>query len=158
VVRLLRRALNPLVYLKAVMGLALLGLVILPAGMDMVAAASKPVASGGGDCRIVSVLDGDTLTLACAAGRIVRARLLGLDAPEKYSPACATELAAAERATWALRMLILDAQALSLTEEGVDRYGRVLVRLTLDGADVALTMIRAGHARAYGGGPRGSWC
>jgi endonuclease YncB( thermonuclease family) len=34
----------------------------------------------------------------------------------------------------------------------------VLVRLTLDGADVALTMIRAGHARAYGGGPRGSWC
>lgn len=157
-IRLLRRIFNPLFYLKAVIILGLFGLVLLPYGADLLAAASRPVTSPSGDCRLIAVIDGDTVTLACPERGVFRARLLGLDAPEKYSPVCTAEFVAAERATWALRMMILKAGALAVTPGETDRYGRVLVRLELDGEDVARRMIREGHARAYAGGLRGSWC
>jgi endonuclease YncB( thermonuclease family) len=116
------------------------------------------VAGDGGSCRILRVVDGDTVTLMCGEQGLESARLLGFDTPEKYAPQCLGEFLAAERASWALRTLIQKAERLELAHEGTDRYGRALVRLTLDGQDVARLMIRAGHARAYGGGPRGGWC
>lgn len=158
ITRALRRVLNPLVYLKAVIVLALLGLVILPYGTDLVTAATKTAVAPDGDCRVLTVVDGDTVTLACAGRGVERVRLLGLDAPEKYSPQCAAEIVAAERATWALRLMLVQAERLELTRDGEDRYGRTLGRLAADGEDVARQMIRGGHARAYGGGLRGSWC
>jgi endonuclease YncB( thermonuclease family) len=96
--------------------------------------------------------------MACADLGVFRARLLGLDTPEKYSPRCAAELVAAEEATWALRGLLLQAGKVAVTLDGVDRYGRRLARLEVDGEDVATRMIRDGHARRYGGGLRGTWC
>jgi endonuclease YncB( thermonuclease family) len=158
ITRALRRVLNPLVYLKAVIVLAGLGLVVLPYGTDLASAALRPVASTTGDCRVLTVLDGDTVKLVCPDMGVQSARLIGFDAPEKYSPRCAAELMAAERATWALRAMILKADKLELTRDGEDRYGRALVRLVLDGEDVARQMIRGGYARTYGGGLRGSWC
>lgn len=157
-VRLLRRVLNPLFYLKAVMIVAGIGLFALPFGLDVASGAMHPVSRAEGDCRIVAVLDGDTVTMACPDLGVFRARLLGLDAPEKYSPRCAAELVAAEEATWALRGLLLHAGTLTVTIDGVDRYGRRLARLEVDGVDVATPMIRDGHARRYGGGLRGTWC
>ncbi len=158
VARLLRRLVDPRFYLKAVIGLALAGLVLVPTIADLVNAAMKPVASAEGECRILRVVDGDTLSLICPEEGMQSARLLGFDTPEKYSPKCLGEFLAAERASWHLRALIQGADRLSLTQEGTDQYGRALVRLELDGVDVARLMIRAGHARQYGGGLRGGWC
>ncbi len=104
------------------------------------------------------VLDGDTVKLVCPGRGVETARLMGFDAAEKYSPRCASELVAAEKATWALRGLIFKAKSLAVERDGTDRYGRALVRLRLDGVDVARLMIRAGHGRAYSGGPRRGWC
>ncbi len=156
--RLLRRLFDPRFLVKSVMIVFLLALLIVPSLADLVNAALKPVAGDGGECRILRVVDGDTLTLMCAEEGLESARLLGFDTPEKYSPKCAAEFVAAEKATWALRTLIQEADRLELAHDGTDRYGRSLVRLTLDGQDVARLMIRAGHARAYGGGLRGAWC
>jgi endonuclease YncB( thermonuclease family) len=158
VVRLVRRLADPRFYLKSVIGLGLFGLLILPTLADLVNAAMKPVASAEGDCRIVRVVDGDTVTLICPDEGMVSARLLGFDTPEKYAPKCLAEFVAAEKAGWHLRMLIQKANRLALRFDGRDQYGRALVRLELDGVDVARLMIRAGHARAYGGGLRGGWC
>lgn len=157
-VRLLRRILNPFFYLKAVILVATFGLFVLPFGVDMATGALHPVSGPEGDCRIVAVLDGDTVTMACPDLGVFRARLLGLDTPEKYSPRCGAELVAAEKATWALRGLLLQSSTLTVTFDGVDRYGRRLARLQADGEDVAERMIRDGHARRYGGGLRGTWC
>ncbi|OZA08689.1 MAG: hypothetical protein B7Y02_12425 [Rhodobacterales bacterium 17-64-5] len=158
VTRLLRRVLNPTFYLKAVIGLALFGLFILPAIADLANAAMKPVQAADGSCRILRVVDGDTVTLMCGEEGMESARLVGFDTPEKFSPRCLAEFVAAERAAWALRTFIQKADRLKLVRDGVDRYGRALVLLELDGQDVASLMIRAGHARAYGAGPRGGWC
>lgn len=158
VTRVVRRLADPRFYLKGVIAVALGGLVIVPTIADLVNAGMKTVASVQGDCRIIRVVDGDTVSMICPEDGMMSARILGIDTPEKYSPHCVEEFVAAEKASWALRTMIQKADRLSLTQDGTDQYGRALVRLELDGVDVARLMIRAGHARAYGGGLRGTWC
>ena len=156
--RLLQRILDPRFYLKLVIGLGVFALILLPMLADLVNAAMKPVQSAEGACRILRVIDGDTVTLMCPEDGVQSARLVGFDTPEKYSPKCVSEFLAAEQATWALRTLIQKADRLKVTRDRTDQYGRALVRLELDGQDVAGRMVRTGFARSYGGGPRGSWC
>ncbi|MBL9052825.1 MAG: thermonuclease family protein [Tabrizicola sp.] len=156
--RLLWRLVSPKFWLKTLMSLAVLGFVLVPSIADLVNAVMKPVASDQGQCRILNVVDGDTLTISCAASGLGRARIRGYDTPEKYAPKCLGEFLAAESASWALRTLIQKAERIEITHQGADQYGRALILLTLDGLDVARAMIRAGHARANGGGLRGSWC
>jgi micrococcal nuclease len=156
--RVLRRMVEPRFYLRLVMGGAVLAFLVVPLLADLANAALKPVAGEGGTCRILRVVDGDTLSLMCPEEGMHSARLLGFDTPEKYAPKCVDEFLAAERASWGLRTLIQKAERLSLTHDGTDQYGRSLVRLMLDGQDVADLMVRKGLARRYGGGPRGSWC
>ncbi|MBY0351844.1 thermonuclease family protein [Tabrizicola sp.] len=156
--RSLLRLADPRLFVKLVLGVAVAGLVVVPLAADLVNAATKTASSTQGDCRIVRVIDGDTVSLLCPEDGIENARLLGFDTPEKYAPRCLGEFMAAERASWHLRALIQRADQLTLTRDGRDRYGRALVRLELDGVDVARTMVRDGYGRAYGGGLRGTWC
>ena len=86
ITRILHRVLNPVFYLKAVIGLALFGIFILPTIADLTNAAMKPVLAADGSCRILRVVDGDTVTLMCAEEGMQSARLLGFDTPEKFSP------------------------------------------------------------------------
>lgn len=158
VTRGLRRLADPRFYLRWAFGLAVMGLLLLPTVADLVNAGMKTVDSDQGSCRIIRVVDGDTVSLICPEDGMVSARLLGFDTPEKYAPKCLGEFVAAEQASWALRTMIQKADRLVLTHDGTDQYGRVLVRLDLDGVDVARLMVRAGHARQYGGGLRGGWC
>jgi micrococcal nuclease len=157
-VRLIRRMIDPRFYLKLAIGLAVAGLILVPTIADLVNAAMKTASSDQGDCRIFRVIDGDTVSLICPEDGMESARLLGLDTPEKYSPKCLDEFVAAEKASWHLRALIQKADRMVVAHEGRDQYGRALVRLELDGVDVARLMVRDGHARTYGGGLRGSWC
>lgn len=158
VMQRLQRLVDPRFYLKAVLVLAAGGLIIVPTIADLVNAAMKVADSDQGSCRIIRVVDGDTVSLICPEDGMVSARLLGLDTPEKYAPKCLAEFLAAERASWHLRALIQKADRMELTHQGTDRYGRALVRLEIDGVDVARAMIRDGYARQYGGGLRGTWC
>jgi endonuclease YncB( thermonuclease family) len=158
ITRLARRIADPRFYLRAVMSLGVLGLILVPTMADVFNAATRTAASDQGECRVLNVIDGDTVTLMCAASGLGRARITGYDTPEKYAPKCLSEFVAAEQATWALRTIIRKAERLEFTHDGTDQYGRALVVLRVDGQDVARLMIRAGHARQYGGGPRGSWC
>ena len=144
-------------YLKAVVGVSVLGLVVLPLGADAVNAVTGGKATTSG-CRVVSVTDGDTVRMYCPGRGIESARLKGFDAPEKYSPGCTSELARAVAATWALRWMLWQAERVSLVRTGTDRYGRALVFMALDDVPVARRMIAAGHARAYDGGHRAGWC
>lgn len=156
--RLWRRVFSPVFYLKLVMVVAGLGVIILPYGTDVVNAALKPVKTDMGRCRVLTVIDGDTVRLWCAATGVETARIKGYDSPEKFSPRCVAELVAAEKATWALRLLIFEAKTVTLRRAGTDRYRRTLIELRLDGRDVARAMIAARHGRGYGGGLRATWC
>ena len=110
------------------------------------------------DCRVVRVLDGDTLDLACPGRRAVRARIIGYDAPELFSPRCMAERDAAVRATRILGTKVWNATRTEVAFLGHDRYGRTLVDMRLGGQRVAREMVASGAGRRYLGGLRGGWC
>jgi endonuclease YncB( thermonuclease family) len=149
-----------------VIAAALLGLVVLPSVGDAVSAAMRPALGGsfGGSraaavgCRVISVVDGDTVTLWCPGRAPERARLTGFDTPELFRPRCLREAQMALRATWHLRLMLWRGERLTVVRRGYDRYGRALVGLAVDGVPVMREMLAAGLARPYEGGPRAGWC
>ncbi len=107
-------------------------------------------------CRIGAVLDGDTVELICGTTR-EPARLQGFDAPETRDAGCEAERALGKRAAAYLRDWVPRARS-GMTDLGRDKYRRRLIRLRLDGEEVAARMIAEGLAVAYDGGRRIDWC
>jgi endonuclease YncB( thermonuclease family) len=91
--------------------------------------------------RIVGVVDGDTVDLLTDSKQLVRARLAGIDAPERAQPFGAV-------AKKALSDLVFSKRA-TLTGSKRDRYGRVVAKVSVDGRDVNLAMVRMGYAWHY---------
>ena len=109
-------------------------------------------------CRILTVVDGDTLRLRCPGRGSETARLLDFDTPELFSPRCIGEFWQANRARWQLAAALWSAETLAVSREGTDRYDRGLYRLWIDGHNAAQTLIGGGLARPYSGGARQGWC
>lgn len=107
-------------------------------------------------CRIGAVLDGDTVALVCGP-TTEPARLQGFDTPETRDAACEAERALGKRAAAYLRDWATQARP-GISDLGRDKYRRRLIRLRLDGQDVAARMIAEGLAVAYDGGRRIDWC
>lgn len=105
-----------------------------------ISADNTVIASG----RVVSVTDGDTLTVLGEDKTPYKIRLQGVDAPEKtqdFGQKCKETLMET---------------AINLTAEvevyKKDRYGRIVAKVTVEGKDVALEQLRIGcgwHYIAY---------
>ena len=115
----------------------------------------RPVTDG---CRVLYVVDGDTVDVNCPGEGLIRARVTGFDAPELYSPQCAAEAAAALASQTYLRWTLGTADRLQVIVGGTDRYDRRLVEVFVDGDRLADRMIAAGYGRPYDGGARAGWC
>lgn len=140
---------------RALFALVALGVVVT--ACDMVQDGGY-LAEARSDCRVARVIDGDTVDLVCPGEPRERTRLVGFDTPEKVEPGCDAERQRALLAEQYLRSQLAAASEIEVRRLGLDRYGRRLAVLTLDGDDLAGRMIAAGHARAYSGGPRAGWC
>lgn len=131
---------------------------VLPIAHDLSLGAMRPMDSNMGvTCRVVNVVDGDTVDFFCGLVRY-RARLTGYDAPELFSPQCNAERVAASAAKWYLRSLVWRGETMRVTFGGLDLYQRHLARLDIDGFNVADRMVAVGYGRVYEGGSRGGWC
>ena len=105
--------------------------------------------------RIVGVIDGDTLKIATVNG-VENARFKFIDTPELRGK-CEREQQLAIRARDRLEQLIIAANRLRISFHGRGYYGRPLITLRADGADVGAALISEGLARPYKPG-RESWC
>ena len=131
---------------------------VVPIASDLALGAMRPLDSNFGvKCRIVNVVDGDTIDLFCGMVRY-RARLTGYDAPELFSPQCNAERVAASAAKWYLRSLFWRGEKMRVTFGGLDLYQRHLARIDIDGFNLADRMIAVGYGRVYDGGRRTGWC
>lgn len=89
---------------------------------------------------VVGVIDGDTIDVL-VDGRAVRVRLAQIDAPERGQPF-------GTRAKQRLSALAFRQQA-AVTEDGRDRWGRVIGTVTVDGRNLNKAMVAEGFAWAY---------
>ena len=88
--------------------------------------------------RVVGVADGDTISVM-HAGRAVRVRLHGIDAPEKGQ-------AFSNRAKQFVSDLVFGKEV-NIRDRGLDRYGRTIGEVfLLDGRNVNHEIVRAGLA------------
>ncbi|MBC8119417.1 MAG: thermonuclease family protein, partial [Burkholderiaceae bacterium] len=93
------------------------------------------------DGTIVGVADGDTVTFLDAKKAQHRIRLDGIDAPERRQPY-------GQRARQSLADLAHGRSARADCPK-VDRYGRAVCRVIVDGVDVGLEQFRRGFAWHY---------
>ncbi|MCY0147393.1 thermonuclease family protein [Hoeflea sp. G2-23] len=132
--RPLRRKIGDAVVVVAILA----GATLLAARLERY---SQPEISG-----VARVVDGDSLAIGKR-----RLRLMGIDAPE-IAQNCRRDGrdydCGVEAATY-LRGLV-GANPVDCRAEGVDRYGRDLVRCIAGGKDLNEAMVRAGHAVAFG--------
>ncbi|HSE01448.1 MAG TPA: thermonuclease family protein [Burkholderiales bacterium] len=107
-------------------------------GLSLFLAASPAPADVQG--RVVSVHDGDTLTVLIES-RSVRVRLTDIDAPELRQPF-------GTRSRQSLSSLCFGKVA-SLDVRGQDRYNRTLARVTCSGTDANAEQVRRGYAWTF---------
>ena len=105
--------------------------------------------------KVIRVIDGDTLKVRLASGASETVRLIGIDTPETRKPStpveCGGRDATARMKRLAMRRGVGVAVALRSdpTQDGRDRYGRVLAYVSRAGVDFGRTMVLAGWARSY---------
>jgi len=99
------------------------------------------------------VIDGDTIRFAG-----MKVRLADIDAPEVFSPKCASEAALGRRATERL-VELMNEGPFELVRSGSDEdiYGRKLRVVERGGRSLADTLVTEGLARRWDGVRRG-WC
>lgn len=115
----------------------MLRMLVVLAAFCVVGAAAAETLSG----QVISVIDGDTLTLLTDDGRQVKVRIAEIDAPEHDQPfgqrskQSLTELAAHQVATVAVRAR--------------DDYGRIVGKVVVAGQSLGAEQVRRGMAWAY---------
>ena len=92
------------------------------------------------DGLVVSIADGDTLTVLVDRAR-VKVRLADIDAPERAQPF-------GTRSRQALAALCFRKPAV-VDDQGRDRYGRTIGRVSCNGADAGTAQVTAGLAWVY---------
>lgn len=93
--------------------------------------------------QLVKIIDGDTLDVSNSAGAVTRIRPVGINTPERGQ--CGFS-----EATQKLKELIGN-RGITLELAGtddVDKFGRLLRYVEVDGVDVGLQLIEAGYAKA----------
>ncbi|MEK6789969.1 MAG: thermonuclease family protein [Pseudomonadota bacterium] len=90
---------------------------------------------------VISIADGDTLTLLTANKERVKVRLAEIDTPEKKQPY-------GQKAKQELASLTFNQDA-QISVIDTDRYGRVVGRVVVDGLDVNAELVRRGAAWVY---------
>ena len=91
--------------------------------------------------KVVSVADGDTITVLDAEKNQHKIRLQGIDAPEKAQ-------AFGAKSKQALYEMV-HGKTVQVSFEKSDKYGRILGKVLLDGQDICHEQIKAGLAWHY---------
>ncbi len=111
-------------------------------------AATAPPAEGpeqDGNALVTRVIDGDTVE-ARFRGRIVDVRLIGIDTPESVAPGQPVECYALAASRFTTNELEGRRVRLELDVERLDRYGRTLAYVWLEGELFNETLVREGYA------------
>ena len=91
--------------------------------------------------KVVSVADGDTITILRHGRDQVKIRLYGIDAPESGQPF--------GKASKQNLSLLVHGRSIEVEVMDTDKYGRTVARIFVDGEDVNALQLRSGNAWLY---------
>ena len=117
----------------------------------------KPFVPNFKQCKVISVYDGDTITVAAYLKKDpqcykFKVRLNGIDSPEMRGSSD-TEKKHAIQSRDALKERILD-KIVELNIIGFEKYGRVLADVIYKGENMNDWMVKKGYAITYDGGTK----
>ena len=102
----------------------------------------SPCLALAGNCKVISISDGDTFTCLTDENEQIKVRLAEIDAPEMGQPF-------GNRSKQILADLIFS-EMVRLDVQDTDQYGRTVARVTrVDGVDVNARQVSTGAAWAY---------
>ena len=127
--------------MKGALAIPLWLLLALPA-----AALPVPASVQAPHYQVLSIGDGDTITVRQGSGDSVRVRLACIDAPEM------AQRPAGPAARTALQQLLPLGSPVALAVQTTDRYGRTVAEVFRAGAPTAInqTLVQEGYAFVYG--------
>lgn len=105
---------------------------------------APPLRYQAGPARVERVVDGDTLLLV--GGQ--RVRLIGIDTPETVRPDHPPEPFGAEASAFTKQLVAGREVRLEFDRQRIDRYGRALAYVYVDGLLLNEEIIRHGYSRA----------
>jgi len=91
--------------------------------------------------KVISIADGDTLTILAAGNQQVKIRLAEIDTPESGQPF-------GNRSKQALSKLA-GRQSVTVEVQDIDQYGRTVGRVYVGDVDVSAELVREGYAWVY---------
>jgi micrococcal nuclease len=105
---------------------------------------------------VVRTIDGDTIDVRFANGRVERIRILGADTPETKDPRKAVQCYGPEASAYTHARL--SGRSVTLETDAVprDKYGRLLAYVYVDGVRYDDELLRLGYARLLVIPPNGS--
>ena len=80
----------------------------------------------------ITIIDGDTIRVATTSYRIAT-----IDAPELFSPRCEHERTLGAAAKAELSDIIRSANQITIKPDKLDRFGRTIARVLIDGSDIS---------------------
>ncbi|MDB4442217.1 thermonuclease family protein [bacterium] len=110
-----------------------------------------PAISIAGQFKAIRVTDGDTIKVT-GDGSKITIRLVGIDAPETSKKKNEPGQPFSQKSTKHLANLVLN-KSVDVKSYGIDRYGRTLGVVFVNGIDVNLEMVKSGLAEVYRGPP-----
>jgi endonuclease YncB( thermonuclease family) len=124
--------------------------IVVVAASCAVAALVAVAAAGAGrfdrQGTVTHVVDGDTIDVRLAGGRLERVRVLGIDTPERGTCWAAEATAATSRLAQGKAVALVG----DATQDTRDRYGRLLAYVSLPGGrDLGVELVAGGFAKVY---------
>lgn len=134
----------------------------LIAGLIAYAVESQAKEFGPYDAEYIKNYDTDTITFKIERWfddySIRNTRLYAVDAPERgWRAQCDYEKELAEIGSIYVSERLSRGE-IKIQAMGKGKFGRLLVKVEIDGEDLATDLIDLGYVRAYDGGKRESWC
>lgn len=111
---------------------------------------------------VIEVVDGDTLRLNVNVWPKLYEktlfRIVGVNAPEIHGKVSDCEKTVGQAAK-AFTVAFAPAEAeVIISGVKLEKYGRALGHLSVNGQDLGKALLAAGHARSYNGGRKEFWC
>jgi micrococcal nuclease len=103
--------------------------------------------SGTLRARVLRVVDGDTIKVQLAGGRVERVRYIGIDTPESVKPGTPVQCYAEKASHFNERLVDGQPVTLRLDAEQRDRYGRLLAYVYTGHTFVNRVLVARGYAR-----------